>query len=262
MDERPVNILCLKWGKRYPAAFTNILHASVRRHLRRPFRFVCLTDDPAGLAPGIEPFPLPECPDPEPFGPWAWPNIFVKLCLYKPGLADLRGPTLFFDVDVSIQGDLDCFFDYEPGKFCIIHNWVERRKYLFRRPPDIGNSSLFRFDAGSPQAAAVYEAFLRELPQAIDRRLYTTEQAYMTHAMTLAAGELPRWWPDPWVKSFKRTCVPPFPLNLFVTPKKPDTKILVFHGNPDPDVAARGFRAKRLHNSVRPCPWILQDWHE
>ena len=259
--QEPVNILCLKWGTRYPSSFTNILYASVKRHLHRPFRFVCITDDPMGLNPGIDAQPFPECPDIDVLG--FWPNIFVKLCLYKPGLANLSGPTLFFDVDIVIQQDIDCFFDYEPGKFCIIHNWVERRKCLFRRPPDIGNSSLFRFDAGTPQAAAVYDCFLREMRQAIDRSLFPTEQAFMTHAMTLAAGgELPRWWPAQWAKSFKRTCVPPFPFNLLVTPKKPDARVLVFHGNPDPDIAVKGFHAKRIHNSVKPCPWILEDWHE
>ena len=40
-----VNIICLKWGTRYPARYTNILYASVKRHLHRPFRFVCFTDD-------------------------------------------------------------------------------------------------------------------------------------------------------------------------------------------------------------------------
>ena len=254
----PVNILCLKWGTRYPAAFTNILHASVRRHLRRPFRFVCVTDDATGLDAGIEACPFPENPDPGVFD--CWPDIFVKLCLFRKGLADLRGPTLFFDVDVVIQENLDCFFDYAPGRFCIIHNWVEWRKGLFRKRPDVGNSSLFRFEAGSAEAEAVYRRFLDETAQAVDRAYYRTEQAFMTYAMTRAAGRLPCWWPEDWVRSFKRTCVYPFPLNLFVTPRKPATKVLVFHGNPDPDVAAQGFHAKKAHNSVRPCPWVLDDW--
>ena len=254
----PVNILCLKWGNRYPADFTNILHASVRRHLHRPFRFVCVTDDATGLADGIEAVPLPSNPNPAIFH--HWPDIFVKLCLFRKGVADLQGPTLFFDVDVVIQEDIDCFFDYEPGQFCIIHNWVERRKRIFRKLPDIGNSSLFRFNAGSAEAHAVYQRFLDEMPQAVDRARYRTEQAFMTYAMTQATRRLPCWWPEDWVKSFKRTCVYPFPVNLLVTPRKPATKVLVFHGNPDPDVAARGFHAPKLHNSVRPCPWVLDDW--
>lgn len=255
----PVNILCLKWGTRYPAAFTNILYASVKRHLHRPFRFVCVTDDATGLDTNIEACPFPENPDPKVFV--KWPGIFVKLCLFHKGLADLRGTTLFFDVDVVIQDDLDCFLDYEPGKFCIIHNWVQRRKYLFRRRPDIGNSSLFRFEAGSDEAEAVYQCFLAETEHAVDRKRFRTEQAFMTYAMRQVTGQLPRWWPEDWVKSFKRTCVYPLPFNLFLTPRKPTTKVLVFHGDPDPDVAAQGFHAPKLHNSVRPCPWVLDDWH-
>ena len=47
-----VNVLCLKWGDRYPAFYVNRLYAAVKRNLRRPFRFVCVTDDPTGLADG------------------------------------------------------------------------------------------------------------------------------------------------------------------------------------------------------------------
>lgn len=253
----PVNIICLKWGTRYPASFTNILHASVRRHLRRPFRFVCFTDDPTGLDEGIDAQPFPPCPDERVLRAGAhWPNIFVKLCLFQDGLAGLRGPTLFFDVDVVIQQDIDCFFDYLPGKNVIIHNWVERRKQLLRGRPAIGNSSCFRFEAG--KSDYVYQTFLAEIEQAVDRAHYTTEQAFMTHAMREV-----HWWPEAWVRSFKRSCVPPFPLNLLVAPKKPDAKVLVFHGNPDPDQAVEGFMGKgvKLHRRALPCPWILEDWH-
>ncbi|MBR6802937.1 MAG: hypothetical protein IKM62_03830 [Kiritimatiellae bacterium] len=252
-DSEPVNFLCLKWGTRYPVTFTNILFASVKRHMHRPFRFVCVTDDASGLAPEIEAWPLPENPNPELMP--TWPNIFVKLCLFKDGFCNLQGPTLFFDVDLVIQEDLDCFFEYMPGKNCMIHNWVERRKRLFRAPPPIGNSSCFRFEAG--KSNYIYERFLAEMPRALDRRLFTTEQAFMTYAM-----EEVYWWPQTWVKSFKRTCVPVFPLNHLITPSKPKTKILVFHGLPDPDMALKGFKGKRVHQTVRPCEWILEDWHE
>ena len=257
MSEQPlVNIVCLKWGTRYPASFTNILYASVKRHLHRPFRFVCFTDDPTGLVEGVETQPFPALPDERVLraGNW-WPNIFVKLCLFQDGLANLVGPTLFFDVDVVIQQDIDCFFDYMPGKNVIIHNWVELRKKILHGRPNIGNSSCFRFEAG--KSNYIYQTFLDEVEQAVDRKFYTTEQAFMTHAMKEVY-----WWPEEWVRSFKRTCVLPFPFNFIFTPKKPNTKVLVFHGNPDPDKAAEGFKGKKLHHHTRPCPWILEDWHE
>ncbi|MCQ2364246.1 MAG: hypothetical protein MJ051_01660 [Akkermansia sp.] len=248
-DTEHCNFICLKWGTRYPASYTNTLYQSVKRHMHRPFRFVCITDDPTGLDEGIETRPLPENP-----GYKVWPDIFIKLVMLKPGFLQLTGPTIFMDVDVVIMGDLDCFFDYMPGKNCIIHNWIEWHKTLFRKRPAIGNSSVFRFQAEN--CGYIYETFMREFDEANDHSKYPTEQAYLTHAMKEVY-----WWPEEWVRSFKRTCRPMFPFNLFCTPKRPDTKILVFHGAPDPDQAVAGFEGKKLHHKTLPAPWILDDWH-
>ena len=56
----PVLILCMKWGTLYGARDVNNLARGVRRHLARPHRFICFTDDPSGLHPGIEALPLPD----------------------------------------------------------------------------------------------------------------------------------------------------------------------------------------------------------
>ena len=94
-EQQPVNILCLKWGTRYPASFTNILYASVNRHLHRPFRFVCVTDDPNGLAEGIDARPFPENPRPDLMD--KWPNIFIKLCVFY--VIYLHLPPLFSEIN-------------------------------------------------------------------------------------------------------------------------------------------------------------------
>ena len=36
----PVNVVCIKWGDKYPAYYVNRLHGGVKRFLRRPFRFI------------------------------------------------------------------------------------------------------------------------------------------------------------------------------------------------------------------------------
>ncbi|MEX1168146.1 MAG: glycosyltransferase, partial [Hydrogenophaga sp.] len=54
-----VNVLCIKWGKKYGPDYVNKLHNMVARHLHRPFRFVCLTDDNAGIDANIEVKPIP-----------------------------------------------------------------------------------------------------------------------------------------------------------------------------------------------------------
>ena len=50
----PVLILTMKWGTLYTAEDVNRLARQVDRHLARPHRFICFTDDAQGLAPGIE----------------------------------------------------------------------------------------------------------------------------------------------------------------------------------------------------------------
>lgn len=252
-EKEQCNIVCLKWGTRYPADYTNILYRSVKRHLSRPFRFLCITDDPSELDEGIDTVPLP--PNPRPDFYTKWPDIFIKLLILQDGFANLKGPTLFMDVDIVIMDDIDCFFDYMPGKNCIIHNWIEWHKTLFRKRPAIGNSSCFRFEAGS--SGYIYDTFVREFDDANDHSKFPTEQAFLTHAMKEVY-----WWPEGWVKSFKRTCRPMFPFNLFVTPKKPKTKILVFHGNPDPDQAINGFDDGKARHKVLPTPWLVNDWHK
>lgn len=248
-----VNIVCMKWGTRYPAPYVNILFRSVQRHLKRPFRFLCVTDDTSGLLPGIDTVGFPPNPG---IKQSRWPNVFMKLVLTQDGFANLEGPTMFLDLDLVVLDDLDCFFDYQPGKNCIIHNWIEARKQLFRGRPDVGNSSIFRFEAG--KSDYIYQTFLREMEDADDRSKFQTEQAFLTYAM-----KEKYWWPDEWVASFKRHCRPPFPLNLIIAPKKPKgAKFLVFHGHPDPVDAPKGFEGKRIHHRVLPAPWVAEYWKE
>lgn len=252
-SDHPVNIICLKYGVRYPAHYVRKLYAGVRRHLNRPFLFHCCTDDPTGLGPEVRIIPFPENPG---IKCW-WPHVLVKLMLTKDGFGGLSGPTLFLDLDLVIMDSLDPFFDYHPGRFCIIHNWVNRRKQALGLRPAVGNSSVFRFDAG-PASDSIYQTFLREMDRAEDTRQFNTEQAFMTYAM-----KNPVWWPEEWVRSYKWNCRPMFPLNLIMAPKAPENcRILVFHGKPDPEEAIVGYHGRRPHHHIKPAPWIDPLWQE
>ncbi|MEL7089814.1 MAG: hypothetical protein AAGL98_15450 [Planctomycetota bacterium] len=242
-----VNVICLKWGERYPADYVNRLYRSVTRHLRRPHRFVCFTENPAGLDGGIDAIPLDRITVDETLRN----DIFLKVAAIH-SVSGLAGPTLFLDLDVVILGSLDEFFDYEPDKFCIIHNWLPKRKTLFRGLPDVGNSSVFRFTPG--RCDHVLDKFLADPHHA--RTAYPTEQAFLTDCMT--GGRC--YWPDGWTRSFKRHAMRLFPLNLVLKPKLDlGTKVLVFHGRPDPDQAIAGFRDSPRKSS-RPLPELATHW--
>ncbi|MDA3926440.1 MAG: hypothetical protein PF904_17255 [Kiritimatiellae bacterium] len=249
MNNDPVNVICFKWGTRYGAHYVNNLYSGVKKHLHRPFRFLCVTEDASELNEGIEIVPFPPNP-----GHPNWPSVFLKLLITADGFADLKGPTLFCDIDIIITGDIDCLFEYKLGKNVIIHNWIERRKTILRKRPDVGNSSLFRFEAGKSQY--ICDTFMKEKELVLDRSIYVTEQAFLTYAMKEVS-----WWPEKWVRSFKRHSMRPFPLNLVQSPILPKgTRVLVFHGRPDPDQALYGFKGKHANRHCLPASWIRDYW--
>lgn len=246
-----VNVICLKYGNRYPALYVNRLFEGVSRNIARPFKFYCCTDNTEGIRSEVQ---IIEFPDNPGIKCW-WPHVLVKLLLTQKGFGGLSGPTLFLDLDIVITGNIDCFFDYEPGRFCIIHNWASMIKRALGCRPNVGNSSVFRFDSG-PKSDEIYQTFIREMHRAEDRKQFNTEQAFLTYAM-----KNPVWWPNSWVKSFKWNLRPLFPLNWIINPKLPDDcRIVVFHGKPDPDEAAEGYKGKKIHHYTRPARWVLNHW--
>ena len=149
--QTPVNVICMKWGKLYGPEYVNFLRAGVGRHLKRPFRFVCFTDDAQGLRDDVQVLPLPELGLPKGQGDLRW----RKLAVFREQLHDLQGSTLFLDLDLVIVDGLDAFFEH-PGSFLII-----RDDDLFSPKPlrklnpardrflhSVGNSSVFRFEIG------------------------------------------------------------------------------------------------------------------
>lgn len=223
----------MKWGTKYASWHVNQLRHMVRRHLARPHRFLCYTEQPAGIDSDVEIRPLPEVtfpPGPE--------RGWRKLGILDPQQTQLDGATLFLDLDVVIMDSIDCFFDL-PGEFCIIRDWL-------RGARNVGNSSVFRFEAG--RHADVLRQFHARTAEVLAR--HRNEQEYLSASV----GAL-TWWPEEWCRSFKRHCMYPFPVSLWRTPRQPaGVRILVHHGFPKPEEALRG--SCRGLRYTRPTPWL------
>jgi hypothetical protein len=241
-------VICMKWGSAYPADYVNRLYRGVMRNVARPTRFVCFTDDAAGLDRGIEAKPMPAIALPESGlrpGPWR------KLGLWARDLGGLEGDVLFLDLDVVVTGSLDALFDFEPGCLCLIRNWTQMRD-------GIGNSSVMRFRVGS--APHLVEDFERDAVAMSFR--YVNEQTYATREARLPL----RFWPPQWCPSFKHGLMPRWPTNLVraAPSPPPDCRIAVFTGHPRPHEAARGAWPapwyKKLYKSIRPVPWLAEHW--
>ena len=101
-------VVCMRWGRAYAVDYVNVLHSACRAAARKPFRFVCLTNDPHGLDAGIEALPVPDIGLTE--REWTIGGVWPKLALYVADLHGLRGRCLFIDLDMVVLDDLDSFF--------------------------------------------------------------------------------------------------------------------------------------------------------
>ena len=237
-------VLCMKWGTLYSAEYVNVLASAVREHLAGPYRFVCLTDDAAGLDEGIDVHPIPDIGlAHEHWYSGAWP----KVALLDHKLYGLTGRALFIDLDSVILGDLGGFFEI-PGPLVAINSgaWVGELPRLM--------SSVFAFDIGV--LGHVVDA-LRGDRNAIVAR-HGLEQAYLHAAVPDAA-----FWPEGWVISFKRHLRRPPLLDRFLPPRVPpsDARFIAFHGQPRPMDLVRGGRWARFPRAGSgPVGWMRDYW--
>lgn len=107
-------IACVKVGTLYGPEYVNRLAAMVDRHTTRSHRFVCLTDDPSGLACASIPI------DTDLPGWWA------KLALFRPGTFGER--VIYLDLDTVICANIDFLFDYS-GPFAMLRSFLPPSRY-------------------------------------------------------------------------------------------------------------------------------------
>ena len=241
----PVNIVCLKWGSKYPAEYVNRLYRMVRSNITRPYRFICLTEQAEGIVDGVEIRPI--ALDPDIRGWW------YKLQLFQEQLSDISGATLFVDLDVVIVGNIDALFDYQADAFCIIRDLQAGKVY---------NSSVFRLNIG--QFAHVWQDFQTD-KKAIVARLHG-DQDWISECIHDA-----QLWPSEWVVSFKKQCQARDKRSWGVVGEwlrskgflqakgeaiiPPGARIVYFHGKPDPDDVADS-----NYGIWKKASWIKQAW--
>ena len=243
----PVNVLCIKWGRKYGPEYVNTLHSMVRRHLHRPFRFVCLTDDGAGIDPAIEVKPIPQIgfADFDQRKPWTFAHGWLKLTSFTQPLYDLTGRTLFLDLDIVIVDSLDPYFE-QSGEFIVIKEWDKR--------DGTGNTSCYLYTIGAHTDAL--DHLRNDYPAAVNA--VRNEQEFITGFLG-RQGKV-SYWPDAWCRSFKRHCMRWGPLGWFSAPKiPPGARIIVFHGKPNPPDVIAGISGK-WYRRIKPTAWVAEHW--
>jgi hypothetical protein len=247
------NVVCIKWGIKYPARYVNRLFHGVSERLNAHFSFYCMTDDPTGIHHGVKILPLPE----ESFSSIIREELstsrrkgaFGKISLFKPGLLP-PGPVLGFDLDVVITGPLDDLLDYAPGKVCMRHDWLAAR---IGRPD--GHGSVFRFDPD--RHSFLYDDFAKD-PANLMRKAKYAEQKY-TSMQAQKYNEF-AYFPNDWIASYKRDAMRPFPLNHFQEPRLPhNARVVCFHGRPKMEEAVAGY-SHGIFKAAKPCRWLEERW--
>ena len=103
-------VCCWFWGSKYTPIYVERLHAGVRKHLKQPFRFLCMTESNriAHLSNGIERHGIKDTKLTHLKG------CFARLRMFDPAWQQAHGVDdriACLDLDVVITGPLDPLFD-------------------------------------------------------------------------------------------------------------------------------------------------------
>ena len=256
-EPAPVLILTMKWGTLYGPEYVNRLAAGVARHLRRPHRFICFTDDGSGLSRDVEVMPLPELALPHGHNDTRW----RKLGLFNADLFGLSGTALFLDLDLVIVGDLEVFFEDDAPFRIIRDDALFRPKPLRRINPardsflaSVGNSSVFHYEIGAHSYIA--DAYTADPKTATAD--YEISQQFQS-AQLARHGHL-AYWPEGLCVSFKNHCVPRHLRSYFADPSLPaGARIVVFAGSPKMEDALNG-RGGKWYRRIGDVGWLRAAW--
>jgi len=119
-----MNIICLYWVgdfRRRDYVVNDILRLrqSVDKHITRPYKFYCLTNDLTSGIPAIR-IPLKH----------NWPGWWAKMELHRPDLP--KGRTLYLDLDSHVISNLDPILNY-PGNLVMFRTKVPPKKQVNRK---------------------------------------------------------------------------------------------------------------------------------
>lgn len=183
--------VCCVWVTgpvKYTADYVVRLERMVRRYLKRPFEFVCLTDQGSALPSSIRWRRLDSMigvvPD-NGAGYWS------KVMLFRPGT--FAGRVLYIDLDSLIVSDLSPIVEY-PAPFAITEDaLVKERAHLDtdkygRKLVRAFNSSVMAWDAGFG-----HDLFTEWTPDVADR--LSTDQDWIAERYPNAAAMPYGWFP-------------------------------------------------------------------
>lgn len=241
---RNLNIVTLKWGRRYGVNCVNSLYQASQLYAPQGTQFHCFTNDIEGLVDGIQCHPLPDIELPEKY---QW-TFWRKISLFSPQFP-LAEQCLYLDVDTCMRGSLEPLLREWNGKPRFIKNWVGR-KTAAKPKYDRINSSVMLYNPA--KCTEVWKKFHSNPTGVIAS--YPGDQGFVYDSLADQA----EFFDAGLCVSFKKHCLARFPLNLILKPSPPKKSIIVcFHGKPDPEEALTGYWQGPWKHRCKPTPWAL-----
>lgn len=215
-------IVCLKHGSKYSHEYVNKLYSMVSRNSTIDYEFACITEDPLGLNSNIVHIPLPN---------YKLQGWWFKSWIFSQEFP-LTGTILFMDLDIVIIDNIDELWNYNPGEFCIIRDFVKVSLPSWSK----FNSSIIRFQ--SQKYSYIWDNLVTDLDQIHNHH---GDQEWLYHIFK----DNYSFFPDSWIQSYKWQIRDRKDIlkignkllyNNIINPIIPDdTRILVFHGLPKPE---------------------------
>jgi hypothetical protein len=233
-----INVVCLKWGKKYGPEYVNRLYSAVERNTTRPFRFWCFTEDSVGINSNIKVVPLQFADQLD-----SWWNK-ISLFSNDNGLP-IGEQIVYIDLDTLIVDNIDQLLDVE-----IVPDLLVLRDFYHGIAKSAGQigSGLMSWRHG--QYDHVWQNFVEDPAAAI-------ESVYPHGDQHWIESQISAWycWQDLFpdsVVSFKMHCQSGIP---------PGAKIICYHGVPSiPDSVTYSGRSWRY--TITPQPWVLDYWRD
>jgi len=243
-----LTIVCFKWKPKdywtgisrceFTSEHVNTLLNMVNRHYHKPFRFVCVTDDPLGLDRGVEYHPLwDDLADVE-TAMDGWVSCYPRLKIFSKEMAEVFGPRiLVLDIDTVIVDDVTELWDRpEPFVGIRLHPWSEIDGPL----NDSYGGAMYLMDAGAfPEVWDDFDV-LNSPQESKHHGFRGSDQAWISYK--LGPGH-PVWIVADGVVSSRQDAL------LVRHRTRPGTRIVMFHGRHRP----WGKRAQG-------CSWVRKNY--
>ena len=228
MDQTPefIDCACVIHGNTYNWSYVNRLYTMLERHLTPKVRLHVYTEATRPVPAPMIKHALEAWSTLHPIRGW-----WYKMQLFNP--AHHSGPLLYFDLDTVIVDNIDWIWTKTTNYFWAIRDF----KYLWS-PNDTGlNSSIMWWDTF--KFSHIWNNFSTE-NLITNMMKYRGDQDYICSAIPTNQR---RFFETEFVKSWRWQCLDGgynFRKKQHLTPGtgthfSPETKVLIFHGNPKPE---------------------------